>query len=90
MGQVRTSSQSGRADKGVVAALEFGFVWRAGSLGHERTEIISELVRLDRLEAARLCFGRVVVAFDELDALGSRIVRNQINGATASLAGNVA
>ena len=90
MGQVCTSGQPGRADKCVVAALEFGFVWRAGSLGHERTEIISEVIRLDRLGLLGHFLCRLIAAFDELDALGSGIVRNQINRAAASLTQNVA
>jgi hypothetical protein len=48
-----------RPERDVVAALEFGFVGgRFGSLGHPRTGIISELVRLDR----RVVGGQVAAA----------------------------
>jgi hypothetical protein len=67
--------------------VEFGFVWRGfGSLGHPRTEIISELVRMDRLGLLGHVSAGLVVPFDELDALSSGIFRNQINGTSASLA----
>ena len=91
MGNVCTSSQSGRADKCVVAALEFGFVWRA--IRQSRSSADRDRFRARSPGPAsgwRSGHGGLVVAFDELDALGSGIVRNQINRATASLTGNVA
>jgi hypothetical protein len=48
MGNVCTSSQSGRTDKCVVAALEFGFVWRAIRQSRSSADGDHFLVRLER------------------------------------------
>ena len=87
MGQVCTSSQSGRAERAWQQRWDLVlFGGRSGILDHPRTEIISEVIRLDRLGLLGHFLCRLIAAFDELDALGSGIVRNQIDRAAASLA----